>query len=168
MAHPAETRRRARAYYVHERLTLEVAAGKAGVTHATLARWKRAALAEGDDWDRARAASSLSGEGLKSVAQAVLEDYLVQHRATLDALRTAEEADMTALQRAEVLSRLSDSFHKTLAAHARLQPELSRLAVAMDVMKLLAGFIREQYPQHVAAFLQVIEPFGEELSRAYA
>ena len=167
MAHSAEIRRRARAHYVHERLSLEAAGTKAGVTHSTIARWKREALKGGDDWDRARAASSISAEGLKTAAQAVLEDYLVQHQATLEGLRDPD-ATITPLQRAEVLSRLSDSFHKALAAHAKLQPELSRLAVAMDVMKLLAGFIREHYPQHVAVFLEIIEPFGEELSRAYA
>jgi len=142
MAHTDETRRRARAYYVHDRLSLEAAGDRAGVSHSTVARWKRVALQEGDDWDRARAASSISAEGLKTTAQAVLEDYLVQHQATLEGLRNPDAA-ITPLQRAEVLSRLSDSFHKALAAHAKLQPELSRLAVSMDVMKLLAGFIRE-------------------------
>ncbi|MCK7581840.1 MAG: DUF1804 family protein [Chromatiales bacterium] len=181
MAHSEEVRRRARAYYVHERLSLEAAAAKAGIGHVTIARWKREALKRNDDWDRARAASSISAEGLKSVAQVVLEDYLIQHKAALDELRDLDAAaaraaaegrehapTITPLQRAEVLSRLSDSFHKALAAHAKLQPELSRLAVAMDVMKLQARFIREHYPQHAAVFLEIIEPFGEELSRAYA
>lgn len=167
MAHSAETRRKARAFYVHDRLPLEVAAEKVGVAHGTVARWKRLALAAGDDWERARAAASLSGDGIKSAAQAVLEDYLLQHKATLDALRDPDEP-ISPLQRAEVLSRLSDSFHKTMAAHAKLSPELSRLAVAMDVMQRLATFLRANYPQHVTAFLEVLEPFGETLTDAYA
>lgn len=167
MAHSAEVRRRARAYYVHDRLTLEGTAERVGVGYRTILNWKNAALKRGDDWDRARAASSLGADGLKSVALTVLEDYLIQHQATLEALK-GPDPGISPLQRAEVLSRLSDSFHKALAAHAKLQPELSRLAVSMDVMKLLAGFIREHYPQHVAVFLEILEPFGEELSRAYA
>lgn len=167
MAHSAETRRKARALYIHDRLPLETIAERIGVSFGSVSRWKRIAAAAGDDWERARAAASLAGEGLKSAAQAVLEDYLLQHKATLDALRNQGEP-ISALQRAEVLSRLSDSFHKTIAAHAKLSPELSRLAVAMDVVERLAAFLRANYPQHVTAFLEVLEPFGETLTDAYA
>ncbi len=167
MAYSAEMRRGVRAAYVYERLPLERAAERHGVAHTTAARWKRVAEAAGDDWDRARAAASLSGEGIRSVAQAVLEDYLLQHKATLEALRDPE-TPISPIARAEVLSRLSDSFHKTVAAHTRMSPELSRLAVAMDVMQQLAAFIREHYPQHVTGFLEVLEPFGERLTDLYA
>lgn len=163
-----EVKRRARDAYVHERLTLQGAASKVGIGLNTINRWKKADAGTSRDWDKARAAASLGGEGLQAVAIKVLEDYLLQHQATLDALK-APDADppISPLQRAEILSRLSDSFHKAMAAHARLSPELSRLAVAMDVMRRLAVFVQAQYPQHTAALLDIIEPFGAELGAAY-
>lgn len=166
MAHTPETRKSVRAAYVYQRLALEVAAASHGVSPSTAQRWRAEALRMGDDWDQARAASSLAGEGRELLARQVLEDYLRQHQAALAALDSAEA--VPALARAEALSRLADSFNKIMAAHARLQPELSRLAVAMEVLQRLASFISEKYPQHAGAFLELLEPFGAELSRVYA
>ncbi len=165
-----EVKRRARDAYVHERLTIAATAAKIGLGINTVNRWKKADAGTSRDWDKARAAASLGGEGLQAVAIKVLEDYLLQHQATLEALKTEPkdgEPAISPLQRAEILSRLSDSFHKAMAAHAKLTPELSRLAVAMDVMQRLAGFVRAHYPQHTAALLDIIEPFGAELGAAY-
>lgn len=165
MAHAPETRKAVRAAYIYQRLALEVAAASHGVSASTAQRWKSEAAREGDDWDAQRAASSLAGEGREALARQVLEDYLRQHSAALEALETATE--VTPLARAEALSRLADSFNKVMSAHSRLQPELSKLAVAMDVVQRLAGFIHERYPQHAGAFLELLEPFGAELTRAY-
>jgi hypothetical protein len=40
--------------------------------------------------------------------------------------------------------------------------------VAQDVMAHLLEFVREYFPQHASAILEVIEPFGEKLSKIYA
>ncbi|AFL76221.1 DUF1804 family protein [Thiocystis violascens] len=161
-----EARKRARDAYVHERQTLLGAAQAAGISLGTANRWKKADSGTSKDWDKARAAASLSGDGLQAVAMAVLEDYLLQHQATLAALRDPA-TEIGPLQRAEVLSRLTDSFHKAMAAHAKLSPELSRLAIAMEVMQRMANFVRARYPQHTNAFLDILEPFGETLGDAY-
>lgn len=165
MAHTPETRKAVRAGYVYQRLALDVAAASHGVSASTAQRWRMEAAREGDDWDKARAASSLAGEGRELLARQVLEDYLRQHQAALVALDGDEK--VPALARAEALAKLADSFNKVMAAHARLQPELSRLAVAMEVLQRMACFISERYPQHAASFLEVLEPFGGELSRVY-
>lgn len=167
MAYSKELRNKAFDLYVSERLPLILVAERMGLPFRTLARWKQTAQRTGADWDRARAARALTLEGIKSAAAIVLEDYLIQHKATLDGLRAAGD-EVGPLQRAEVLSRLTDSFHKAMAAHAKLSPELSRLAVAMDVMQKFSDFLRVRHPQHVEIFLGVLDAFGEELSHAYS
>jgi len=37
----------------------------------------------------------------------------------------------------------------------------------MEVLTKLSDFIRENYPQFAPAFVEILEPFGEELSRYY-
>ncbi|HWQ10018.1 MAG TPA: DUF1804 family protein, partial [Holophaga sp.] len=72
-----------------------------------------------------------------------------------------------ALDKAEALSRLSDAYVKTMRCLQKSSPELSRLAVASEVLQHLARFVRERHPQHAGALLQVLEPFGEELVKLY-
>ena len=114
MAHPPETSAKLRAAYVYDRLGLEAAAEKAGVSIATARRWKRDAETSGDDWERARSAARLAGDGTQTLAQLILDDYLMLHQATIEGVKTA--TDVPPIQRAEILSRLADAFTKTMAA----------------------------------------------------
>jgi hypothetical protein len=41
---------------------------------------------------------------------------------------------------------------------------MSKLAVAMEVLELLAEFVRAKAPEGAAALLAVLEPFGQELT----
>lgn len=41
------------------------------------------------------------------------------------------------------------------------------LEISMDVMRHLSAFVRESYPQHAAAFLEILEPFGDRLVEIY-
>ena len=75
-----------------------------------------------------------------------------------------ESKDMPALAKAEVLSRLGDAYHKTMSAARKGTPEVNKLAVGMDVIKLLVDFIGLRFPQHGAAFVEVLEPFGQHLT----
>ena len=119
------------------------------------------------------AAMAVCAAGLTSVAQAddnfaslskkLLEDYLVQHQATMDLLREAK--DMGPMQRAETLASMSDSFNKTMASFKRLNPELDRQAVQIDVLQRFVTFAKAKYPQHLAALAEMLEPFGEELAK---
>jgi hypothetical protein len=81
----------------------------------------------------------------------------------MDLLREAK--DMTAMQRAETLASMSDSFNKTMNAFKRLSPELNRQAVALDTLQRLAGFAQSKFPQHVPMLLELLEPFGSELAK---
>ena len=65
------------------------------------------------------------------------------------------------------MASLSDAFNKMVASAGRVAPKISELGVANDVLQRQAEFIREFYPQHAAAFLEIIEPFGERLVEVY-
>jgi hypothetical protein len=43
----------------------------------------------------------------------------------------------------------------------------SNLQIGMDVVRHLSKFVREEYPQHAAAFLEILEPFGDRLVDIY-
>ncbi|NYZ17054.1 DUF1804 family protein [Azospirillum sp. RWY-5-1] len=165
MAHGADTRADLRRAYVYDRLELPAAAERLGVSLSSARRWKQEAEADGDDWDRARSAARLAGDGRQQIAEMILNDYLLLHQACVEDIKG--KADIDPLKKAEVLSRLADAFNKTMAAVGRASPELSRLAVATDVIQRLAGFVRRDFPHLAPALLEVIEPFSAELSRDY-
>jgi len=165
MAHGQEMRAAVRAAYIHDQLPLEAAAIKAGVPAGTAARWKRRAKADGDDWDKMRAACLLAGGGVEAVARQMLADYVVQHRAMMETI--SADADLKADVKVQMLASLADSFNKTVAASKRVLPETNELATALSVLDRFANFIREKFPQHGPAFVEVLEPFGAEIARVY-
>ena len=164
MAHGSEKVTAVRAAYVHERLPLEIAAARAGVAPGTATRWKRKAKEAGEDWDKLRAACLLAGDGVEAVARQMLADYVVQHKTLMDAISTG---DMPAAAKVDMLASLADSFNKTVAASKRVLPETSELATALSVLDKLALFIRERFPRHGVAFIEILEPFGEEILKLY-
>jgi len=44
---------------------------------------------------------------------------------------------------------------------------LDRLQLAMDVLRQQSKFVRENCPQHLAAFIEIMEPFGERVVEIY-
>lgn len=165
MAHSPETRDKVRRLYVFDRIGLEMAALQCGVSMSTASRWKREALDEGDDWDKLRAAAILAGDGIENVARAALAGFLTQYQTTMDAINT--NGDLPAEKKVAMLASLADSFNKTVAASRKVLPETSQLATAMDVVQKMAAYIRDNHPQHAAAFVEVLEPFGNELAKLY-
>lgn len=163
MAHPAEKRTQLRGLYVFQRLPMETACAKLKVARSTANRWKAEAAAQGDDWDTVRSAVALGDDNFKSLSAKLLEDYLVQHQATMDLLRDAK--DMGPRQRAEILASMSDSFNKTMASFKRLNPELDKQAAQLDVLQRFATFAQQHFPQHLAALVEMLEPFGQELAK---
>ena len=167
MAHVVEKRTQLRGLYVYQRLPMETACKKLKVPKSTANRWKGEAHKQGDDWDKARGAVALGDESFSQLSRKLLEDYLIQHQATMDQLRTTPKTDMSAMDRAGILASMSDSFNKTMASFKRLSPELNRQAVALDALQRLAQFAQAKYPAHVKVLLELLEPFGEELAKAY-
>ena len=165
MAHPRGTRDKLRRLYVHDQISLEVAAPQCGVAFSTASRWKRDALAKGDDWDKHRAATLMAGGGIEEVARAALNGFMVQYQSTMALLNT--DSDIPPDKRVQMLASVADSFNKTISASKRVLPETSQLATAMEVLQAQARFVREHYPQHAQAFAEILEPFGDELTGMY-
>lgn len=165
MAHPPEAKRAVRDAYVIDKLELAQAAAKAEVPFDTARKWKASAAAAGDDWDKSRAAHSLTSSGAGTIAQLVLHDFLIMYQATVEGVK--ETNTMPVKDKAETLSRLADAFQKTMSAVAKAAPDLGRFAVATELMGDLAEFVARDFPQHRPALVEVLEPFGAFVARKY-
>lgn len=165
MAHGEDSRRAVRAAYVFDQLGLEVAAAKHGVPYATVRNWKREGKQLGDDWDKARAAQMIAGGGIEDVVRQTLGIVVQQVQATVQAIQDAD--DMSPATKVDMLASLADAYNKLMAASRKMMPETDKLAVATDVVKRLAEFTRTKHPKHAAALIEVLEPFADELAKAY-
>lgn len=166
MAYSKETRLAIRSNYINKGYSLKAACASEDVPYETGRSWKRSAKASGDDWDQARAAGKISQGGIASLTAAVIEEFVTLFQSTLDELKSAE--NIQPMQKAEAISRLSDAYTKTVKAAGSSSPSLSRLAVAMDLIKRQADFIKEHFPQHFDTFVEILEPFGEVVSREFS
>lgn len=165
MAHPVEIKTKLRRAYIYDRLSLEMAALKMCVSYGTASRWKQQAAAIGDDWDKAQAAQLIGSGSLEDLGRMTLVGFVTQYQATMDEVAQAE--DLNPATKVQMLASLADAFNKIVSANKRILPETSELATAMDVVQKLALFTRQKFPQHVNAFAELLEPFGDELVKAY-
>lgn len=160
-----EKRRKARSDYVFRRMMQSTIAVTLGVSEATVGRWKKAAKEAGDDWDKARSAHVLAGEGVEVVVSTVVEDFMIQAQSILDEIK---DGNHTAPEKVSMLVALSDAMTKMAASAKRFAPKVSELGVAQDVMAKMLEFVREEFPHHAPAILEIIEPFGARLAEIYA
>lgn len=165
MAYSLQKITAARAAYVYEALNREAISERFNVPVSTIARWKKAALENGDDWDRARAAARLSGQGIEAVTTAVLEDFVLAFQTTMKEIK--EDLDIKAKDRVDMLSSLADAYTKTINSIAKGNPKLDKLSFAADLLGDLIQYIQAHYPQHATAMEQVLMPFGEEIGKRY-
>ena len=112
---------------------------------------------------KAQSAQLLAGGGLEDVARQVLAGLVTQFQATMEAVQV--DADIKPAVKVQLLASLADAYNKSISASKRVLPETSSLATAMEVIQRLAAFIREQFPQHVQAFAEILEPFGEVIAK---
>lgn len=163
MAHAPEKRDELRRRYVYDRMSLEQAAEACEIGYATARRWKAAAEAAGDDWERARSVTRLTAEGQSNLGQILLDDYMTLHTATVQGLLDA--GDLPPLAKAEAMSKLADALNKTMSAVAKASPQLNRQAIAADLLALLVRWVQANAPQHIEAIAEILEPFGAFLSK---
>ena len=82
-------------------------------------------------------------------------------------LQDSSTEDLPPSDRAKLLASLADAFTKTVSANARVMPETSKLATALELIEFLMAFVQEKHPKHLPAFVEVLEPFwggsGEEV-----
>ena len=164
MAYGSETKRKLRSNYI-KGMTLKAAAMAIDVPYETARNWKRRAAEAGDDWDTVRAAHNVSRSGVKALTAEVIEDFVLMFKSTIEEVRVNEK--IKPIQKAQLIAQLSDSYAKTVKAAGDSNPKISARAVAMDVLKMQAEFIREHYPQMLTQFTEILEPFGEQLSTVY-
>lgn len=165
MSERGELQRKARSDYVYRRMMISTIAAAYGKSEATIGRWKKAAKEAGDDWDKARTAHVIAGEGVEVVVSSVVEDFMIQAQAILDEIK--EGAHSTA-EKVGMLVSLSDAMTKMAASAKRFAPKVSELGVAQDVMAKLLDFVKEEFPHHAATILEIIEPFGDRLAEIYS
>lgn len=166
MAYSKETRTKARSLYVHSRYAMPAIAVALDVSQATIGRWKGDAARQGDDWDIARSAATMAGEGFDKLVSDAVEGFTIMFQATMEQIQQA--VDMQPADKAKMMASLADSFNKMINSAGRASPNLSKLGIATEVLQHLAEFVREQFPGHQEAFLEILEPFGLELAKAYA
>ncbi len=160
----ADLRRKAKSDYIYRRMHGATIALALGVSEATFGRWKKAARLAGDDWDIARSASVMAGEGLDVVVSSVIEDFIIMAQSLLG---EAKNAELPLNVRVAHVVALADAMTKMAGSAGKLAPKISELGVAQDVLKHFLTFTKENFPQHAAAILEIIEPFGERLAGLY-
>lgn len=164
MAYPQEIKDAVRRSYVIERLTLEEASDKHGVSYHTVRSWKKKAREQGDNWDMARQATRLSQGGIGDLTNQVMEDFAHLFQRVVQDVKSA---DVEPLKKAEALARLSDSYTKTMRAATRGNPDVGKLAVALEVLDRLAKYVAKEFPEHANVLLDILEPFGDHLAKTY-
>jgi hypothetical protein len=164
MAHSQDIRAEVRRAYAIEALPLESLSMRYGVAVSTLMRWKKEAAGKPDDWDKARAAARLTALGKDAINDAMLAELAPLYLSILSDLKNET---IPAIQKAEAMARLTDSHHKTMSIIAKTSPQVSKLAVAMEVLQLQANFIRAGYPHLVEPFSLMLDQFGAKLSEVF-
>ncbi|TKD17944.1 DUF1804 family protein [Rhodobacter capsulatus] len=159
-----DVRRKARSDYVFRRFTAATIAAAYGISEATVGRWKKAAKEQGDDWEKARTAHVIAGEGVEAVVSTVVEDFMMQAQEILEEIKSGEHSTK---EKVAMLVSLSDAMTKMAASAKKFAPKISELGVAQHVMREMLDFVRENFPQHSAAILEIIEPFSERLAEIY-
>ena len=164
MAYSQDTRLALRGSYIYERLPLKAAASRHQINIQTARRWKQAALAQGDDWDKARAAGRVAAGGIAELTAQLVEDFALLFQATVEQIK---QSTTPANEKAEALARLSDAYTKMMAAAAKGSPKLAELAVVLKVLEELTEFIRQHYPQDLPRFSRILEPFGQHINQVF-
>lgn len=159
-----DLKRKARSDYVYRRMMQSTIAAAYGISEATVGRWKKAAKEKGDDWDKARTAHVIAGEGVEVVVSSVVEEFMIQAQSILEEIKVGEHDTAT---KVTLLVQLSDAMTKMAASAKRFAPKVSELGVAQDVVAKLLEFVRESFPQYSNMILEILEPFGEHLAGIY-
>lgn len=161
MAYSEEIKAAAREYYVRDNLPLEQIATRLRVAFTTVKRWKKDVEGTGNDWDRLRAATTLTGDGANQQAHVVLSRMMEQFNRVLESLEG--DPKISPMDQVKAMASLSDAMAKAMSLMGRVLPEESRLAAGMLTLSKLSTFIREKYPQYLPIFAEIVEPFGGTL-----
>ncbi len=107
----------------------------------------------------------LTREKRKALLDKLLEEFLALHK---EAMESVKSDISDPIKRVEALTRLSQALDRTLNALVKATPQTPRLAIAQEVLKHQVDFVEASYPEHAAALLEVLTPFGEKLVTLFA
>ena len=107
----------------------------------------------------------MASGGIEDVARRILSDYILRHHELMEEL--AGDSGLSCAERVSLLASLARSFNTTVAASRRVLPETGDLAVALEVLNLFAAYVRDRSPEALAAFADLLDPFGQELARHF-
>lgn len=102
----------------------------------------------------------LEGSLWEQMAKTLLDDYLQSHQEAVTAIKT-QVSDP--LQRVEALSKLSLAMDRTFRALERGNVGPTPLTIAQMVLERQSEFIKQRFSNHLPAFLEILEPFGQAL-----
>lgn len=165
MAHDVSVQKAVRSYYVFERLSLEMAAEKAGVSFGTARRWKAAAERDGDNWEKARDVQVMASGGIESIAQGLLAGFLIKYRTLMTELE--ENTEMTTEGKVEALTALADSFAKMTASSKKLLPETSAMATALRAIEMMANIVKTKKPHLLPDFLEMLDELEVQFKKEF-
>lgn len=165
MAYSQEQVVAVRRSFINEQLPLERAAEKHGIPVGTARRWKKDALAAGDNWENLKTAYVMAAGGLEETSRHVLMSFMVQFNAVMEELTT--NPDIPAIMRADKITSLADAYNKMVASSRRVLPEINQLVTAMDVLKLLGDFVKKTRPDLAMAYVELLGTFGPEVQKVY-
>ena len=154
-----------RKYYVFDRLTLEQAASKVGVSFATVRRWKKEAEKQGDDWEQARDVQVMVGTEIEDISKGLLAGFIIQYRATMDEVQN--NVELTSGEKVQMLSSLSDSFSKMTASSKKLIPEANEIATAMKVIEMFATVLKQKKAHLLPDFLDVLDDLEVKIQKEF-
>lgn len=163
MAHSQETRDTVRRLYI-EGMPLNGAAITAGVSYDTARDWKTKAQAKGDDWDTARTAYRVSDQGIDDLVKQMVEDF---SRQVIVTTREVETAEITASEKATLLSQLADAYSKFSKAFGKINPQYSGLSVALDTLRVIVEHLKANDPAALKAFHPNLDAIGAILGKRY-
>lgn len=163
MAHSQETRDNVRKLYI-EGMPLTGAAMTSGVSYDTARDWKNKAQARGDDWDTARAAYRISETGIDDLNKQMVEDFA---RQVLTTTRELENSEQKASEKAALLAQLADAYAKFSKAFSRVNPQFSALSVALETLRTITDYLKENDPTALRSLAPHFEEIGAVLGARY-
>lgn len=163
--YPNEKRLKARSLYVYSQLSLRNIAEIEDIQFETVRRWKWQAQKDGDCWDRARSAAVVSQDQRDNFIQKMVQAFVMLQMTVQEEI--LEDDGIPPETKAGLLSGLAEAFAKMMRAQEKAQPDINRLAVAMEVLHKLVDFVQRKYPQEREKLLEILEPFAAELNTLY-
>lgn len=163
MTYPKEKQDVARKKYIGG-LSLAATAKIIKVPYETLRAWKKKCLEAGDDWDRARSAILVSGNGIDEINKSLVEQI---SRNMLATIAEIENGKINPVLKVELLTSISDAYSKFARSFSRVNPEFNRLGVALEVIKLVIEVLKIEAPKLLPEFERYLDIVGAEVTKKY-